>query len=463
MNRLRLALIAWACCVASTTLHAADTIAFADVTVVDVVRGVLVPDQTVVVYGGRIDRMGPADDVPLDREVLVIDAEGAFLIPGLWDMHVHHIEDHATLPLYLVHGVTGVRAMGGDPEACVDTREAITRRELLGPRIATAGAFLDGRWPGEERWVVKTADEALRAIERLDALGVDFVKVHETVPREAYDAVLELAPEFGLDVAGHVPQAVTYAEAVAAGQASLEHANQMAERNLGEGATDSQAALEAAVQAFAEGEGAALFAAMVEQGTAFTPTLVAHAGILHGADPESGVWDDPRLAWAPPALVNEWRTTLPVDQLPADFVPQRRLVDRAARGLVAAAQRAGVTLLAGSDVGAPHVYPGSSLADELQALVDAGLSPAEALRAATRAPAVFLDLEDQLGEIVPGRIADLVLLDADPLQDIGAVRSVRAVMTRGQLLDRATLDALRDEAAAVVEAAIEVEADSAER
>ncbi len=434
---------------AAARLPAQRTTVLTDVTVVDVEAGTSTPHRTLVLYGGRIDRMGPDGEGAVPEGAERVDAGGRWLIPGLWDAHVHDVEDEDTLPLYLAHGVTAVRAMGGDGPAAISARDRVATLELRGPRILAAGPFLDGRADGDVRWELAGADDVEDALGALFDLGADFAKVHDLLPADAFARLMEIAPVVDLPVAGHVPRGVSWEEAAAAGMTTIEHANQLAERLLTKEAAASDEALDAHVDALLAdgGRAAALADALVASGTAFVPTLVAHEGILRGADPESGAWGDPRLARTPAGLVDDWREMLPVDALPEGFVRERRIVHRAATRLVGGLHARGVTILAGSDVGAPHVHPGSSLHDELEALVACGLTPAEALRAATRAPAVTFGLADQLGQIVPGRIADLVLLDADPLEDIGAVRRVHAVFVRGAVLDRQALDGMLEAAA----------------
>ena len=432
---------------------AQDTLVLRHVTVVDVEAGTLVPDQAVVLRGGRIDAVGPDAEVGADgvrpEGAETLDGGGRFLLPGLWDLHVHGVEHLETLPLYLAHGVTGVRALGGDGPETVRLRDAVSARDILGPRILTAGPFLDGSREAADRVKVADAAAAEDAVKALLRMDVDLVKVHNGLDGATFVAVCEAARKRGLPVVGHLPRDLSPLAAVEAGLSGVEHANLLAERVLRKEDTTPEA-VDARVAAWAAGEGAALAEALVARRAAFTPTLVAHRGLVRGADPGSGAWDDPRQAWCPPALDHDWREQLPLDLLPADFLAQRRLVDRACAGVTKALHHAGVMVLAGSDAGAPHVYPGAGLHDELALLVEAGLTPAEALRTATVDAAAALGWDEQLGAVKPGRIADLVLLEADPLADIEAVRDLHAVFSRGRLLDREMLDGLIDDAARLV-------------
>jgi imidazolonepropionase-like amidohydrolase len=386
-------------------------LAFVGVTVIDTQAGRARPSMTVVVAQGRIASVSPSQELRPPRGARIIDGRGKFLIPGLWDMHAHL---HATLemderdlsgrsffaPRLVAHGVTGVRSMFDSWPAIRRLRAEIAAGIVVGPRIVASGPMLDGPqpyWPGAI--ACGTAAQARQAVERLARDGVDFVKIYSWLPRDAFFAIAAEARRAGLPVAGHVPNSVTAAEASAAGQKSIEHL-------------------------FGVSADPALLAALIKNGTAVTPTLVVHRSAASGAE----------LAAIPPSLRQFWLS--PARDRSADAAAARRREMR----IVADMHKAGVLILAGSDTPNPYVMPGASLHRELELLVDAGLTPMQALQAATIRAADFLGMADRLGSIAQGNLADLVLLERDPLARIGNTRSIETVVLNGRLIERPELD-----------------------
>lgn len=371
-----------------------------DIAVVDVERGVALPHRTVEIAGGRIISVVPATARPHEG-ALLRDGRGRYVIPGLWDMHAHL--DEAALGRLLAHGITGVRDMGGDATELRRWRDRIADGTLLGPRLVFAGPVLAGppATPSASRWVVATPEEATRAVDSLAALAVDFVKVWDGVPREAFLALARRARERGLPLAGHVPTSVTPREASDAGQRSVEHLEFVPKACMGLFG-DRPAALPAGCDAAA------------------LDSLVRHLA-------RNGTWLDPTISM--------FRAYVPA--------PAYAAIGAGFRGLVPTLRASGVGLLAGTDTDDGHIAAGASLHDELALLVAAGFTPAEVLRAATVSPARFLGLADSLGTVAPGRAADLVVLEGDPLRDIANTRRVAYVVRAGRLLSRAQLDSLR--------------------
>jgi imidazolonepropionase-like amidohydrolase len=449
------------------------------VTTVDVRDGHLDSNQTIVIVGHRISAIGVTGSLARPSGATVVNASGQYMIPGLWDMHVHAWNDplgrtNALAP-YLANGLTGVRLMWGDrlPVAVADfpTRATVSgwQREiaagtLLGPRIVAASNVFDGPkpvWPGT--LAIHTPEEGRQAVREAKRAGADFIKVYNGLLRDAYYAVLDEAVKQRLPVAGHVPDAVTAAEASDAGQASIEHldgvltdcsSNPAELRRLRREAattTDTTTAsrdgrrrkrLELLLAPYDERACAALLDRFVRNHTWQVPTLTLIR--TYGLFGDSAFADDPRLRYVSPPLLTFWSAGLAAARRQGDpehFALQRRLFVKAA-AIVGAMQRAGVPILAGTDEGDPYVFAGFSLHDELALLVQAGLTPLEALRTATLNPAVFLKATDSLGTIEPGKLADLVLLEGDPLANIRNTARVRAVVANGRYLDRRALDAL---------------------
>ncbi len=390
--------------------------------------------MTVVVRDGRIasiERSGAA----LPDGVREVDGAGRFLIPGLWDMHVHLSSTTVSaLPVLVANGVTGVRDLGGDLAELDDWRMQIAAGTLVGPRIVRAGPMLNGRRLNRYMVVVNSPDQARRIVRGVKLAGADLVKVHRLVPRDAYFAIVDEAKQQGLDVVGHVPMTVRPEEASDAGQL-IEHVETLFEGVLAEGLRTAQ--LPNRIREFRAKEGDALFARFVKNHTPVTPTLGAWQYLIE--HPDRTFLSDPLMKYVarsvksaaasgPPPVAE--RDLFDVAQVAAEY-----------REVVAQMNRAGVTLIAGTDIEGARI-PGFSLHAELLALVDAELTPLQALAAATINAARVLHKESDFGSVSVGKVADLVLLEANPLDDIRNTQRIAAVVTGGTLLDRAALDSL---------------------
>ncbi len=457
-----------------------QTLAITGVSVIDSADGIALPELTVIVEDGLIRRIGPARTTRAPPGARLIDGRDRFLIPGLWDMHVHSSSDPYTrrilYPLFIAHGVTGIRDMKGDcfdsgPGACgalaSSVHQGLARGRdvaagrLVGPRHLASSAFANGPPPNgpSSTRAAGTPADARGFVQLARDRGVDFIKVYDQIPRAAYLALADEAKRLGLPIAGHVPVAVRTSEAVAAGQRSIEHCcagnlleecsareSELRPRVVAELASPRPDMLPLMLQMVAShdaGKCAALLAQLAAAGTWFTPNLMAAP--LPQELPAQWA-EDPRLDYLP----REERAyfALARDEYAAMMgdIGAQAPYTRWTRQMVGRMQRAGVRLLAGSDAGTPGAYWGFALHEELERLVGAGLSPAEALRAATEGPAEFLGLGHTLGSIEAGKTADLLLLGANPLEAIGHTRRIIAVVARGRLYDRPALDALLDAA-----------------
>jgi imidazolonepropionase-like amidohydrolase len=436
---------------------AGQTLVLTGVTVVDVREGRLVRSQTVVVKGNRIEAVMAAGARSIPADGRVIDARGKFLIPGLWDMHVHSAAAAAReFPVYLANGVTGVRNM----HATVDTALALVRGikrqlaagTLVGPRFLANGPIVDGPEPAQRGSVpVGTAAAARNAVDSLVAGGADFIKVYIRLPREAYFGIAEQAKRRRVPFVGHVPITVRAEEVADAGQRSIEHTHELDWSCSTRGDSIRAAFLadtapsratyrharSGLTATWSGGQCAAAIAAMKRNGTWFVPTLVVGWAPLAA---DSVAADSAAIGVVPGTTLEWWWKEH--GQMPPE---ERRVAEaelRSGVALVGLLHEAGVPLLAGSDTGNPFVIPGFSLHAELELLVRAGLSPLAALQTATVNPARFLEATDSLGTVEAGKLADLVLLDADPLADIRNAAKIRAVITNGRYLDRTALDLL---------------------
>jgi hypothetical protein len=432
----------------------AQTTAIRNITIVEVNTGTS-KRGNIVVKASRIMAAGPSARIP--PKAKIIDGKGKFAIPGLWDMHVHLWESEPMFDLYTAHGVTGIRDMGSMYKR---TRTwAKTALAGTGPRVFTGGAPVDGMLSDEAKYpVVRAAGpvDGRRAADSLDTEGVDFISVLSTLPRDAYLALAQRARVRRAVFSGNVPESVSVAEAVDSRQRSMEHLFGIALACSSEEAALRDRHAEAIVrkdsaaireirdrtyETFSESKAVELFRRMARYGVFQAPTLtfrrrLALIGLDQLADDSRArsVPKTVRQTWIDPRLALKDVPSETLERLQADYDFHRRIV-----GLM---NRYGVELLAGTETGDAFVVPGAALHDELALLVDAGLTPAEALRAATTNAARYFNLELTHGSISPKKTADLVILDADPLADIRNTRRIRAVMVRGKLLDWKRLDAM---------------------
>ncbi len=468
-----LLLICAALLLASTTLaqtipqnkSTTAQIAIAHVTVINPGAASVQPDSIVVINGDRITFVSHSVVVPLAKNTRVIDGRGQFLIPGLWDMHVHSAFGDwfpggrdIILPLFIANGVTGVRDMGGDIPVLFAWRKQIADREIIGPRMIISGPMLDALLPGGKlrfpsSIAVTTPESAVAAVDLLKAQGVDFIKVQSVISHDAYLAAAAEAHKVGLPIVGHVPDKVRIAETIAAGQKSIEHL-----MGSFEGCSTEE-------NKFIAGQGD-LKLLLATQDKQKCDALIRQLA-------QRQTWQVPTLAWQRGGTFLDQRDLKhdPLDKYAPAYwrdVTWKRFTDEMMPGLlhdplelrqkyfaanlqmVGTQHRAGVSFLAGTDT-APGVYimPGFSLHDELSNFVEAGFTPMESLQTATSNPAKFLGMQRNYGSVEAGKIADLVLLSANPLMDIHNTKKITAVIANGRLFDRAALDRILKQVEAV--------------
>lgn len=394
--------------------------------------------QTVVVQGNRIVQVGPAAATTVPPDARVVATPGLYLVPGLWDLHVHLTvpAGREILPLYVANGVTGVRAMGDRWDSLANWRKEILVGKLVGPRIVAAGPYLEGGDIPIPHLVASNPAEAERAVDSLVRLGVDFVKLHSQLSRETFFAALRSARQRGLATAGHVPRSVSAEEASDSGLNSIEHLLQIPTPCT---PAESLALIprfptQGALGRCSSSDLGRLFEKLARNGTAVVPTLVAQYEIARW--PRRDLPGDSFASYLPDTLRRYVAAIFPMpDGVPegADSVGAALFEKRVT--LVGALYRAGVAVLPGTDAPLRNSPPGFGLHRELALLFRAGLSPFEVLRAATLDAARFLGLSDSLGRIAPRQLADLVLLEANPLEDVRNLQRVRAVVANGKWLD----------------------------
>jgi imidazolonepropionase-like amidohydrolase len=441
------------------------------VTIIDTRSGDTTREMSVSVLGSRIAAIAPTREFKPPEGFRVVDAAGRFLIPGLWDMHAHindpelwpaHVtpaEFEAVFPVLIANGVTGVRDMGGGLEELQQWKERIRLGQLLGPRIVAAGPIVDGVFPAWQPVLsVVTEAEGRDAVRSLARRGADLIKVYDTIPREAYFAIADEAARLGIPFAGHVPELISAEEASEAGQRSIEHLSgilrtcstlesqfqQELVKAYAERAPETPVGVgdPRLIDSFSQQKCDVLFARFVKNATWQCPTLHNTWRHAHAADP--ALTGDPRSRYFPKSFRAYWdrksRNQLQLPAFQSNWQERFRATYEPYRSLVRAMHEAGVGILAGGDAwGGEYSVPGFSLHDELEELVGAGLSPLAALQAATLNPAKYFGMTESHGTVEVGRIADLVLLDANPLDDIRHTTRIAAVVVNGVFFERAAL------------------------
>lgn len=412
-------------------------LALKNVTVIDATGAGPQWNMTVLVTNNRIATVRESSKAQLPRDVRVIDMQGKCLIPGLWDMHVHLSKaGENTLPLFIANGVTSVRDMGGDFELMAGWRMEIEQGKRIGPRIKTSGPILESLTNVErmkreatiepvDRFRIGVADPASAetAIARLAGMGVDFVKIRTVASVETYRALAAAAHKHHLDLVGH--PAASPEEILKAGQRSIEHGffPPLIDRTLEQRRE--------------------LFLKFATNGTAIVPTLVTGEALRVPYEHAKSIAEDSngkldvRRQYLSGYLIKDWMEQVEEKKdYPPGFI---KLLDEQLRDVREMFQ-AGMRIMPGTDVAVLLVWPGFSLHDELHLLVDkVGLTPMEALISATRAPAEFLGMDRDLGTIQEGKIADMVLLDNNPLEDIKKTRSIAAVVSGGRLFSKSEI------------------------
>jgi imidazolonepropionase-like amidohydrolase len=426
--------------------------AFVDVTVVPMDDERLLDHHTVLVDGDRIVSIAPAGAGELAEDIERIDGRGRFLMPGLVDMHVHYNEP-GFAALFVAHGVTTVRNMWGLP-VHLQARDVIARGGGFGPAIYTCGPIMDGdppQWPGSA--VIRTAKEAACSVAEQKQQGYDFLKVYNSLSLEAYDAIISAGRQHGMPVVGHVPAQVGLAHALASQQASIEHLHGYLPALLAADAPEAHPAdiTERFIywtEHVDEAKIAGVVAATVDAAVWNCVTLIVNAKMGPARLSFDQECERMELRYLSRAYLEGWKATTsrPIEDPDRAIAAYRRSHELRSQ-LVRAMRDAGARLLLGSDTPNPFVIPGVSVHDELALLVEAGLSPYEALRAGTRDAAEFLGATGEFGSVAEGLGADLLLVQGNPLEDVRNAGRRAGVMVRGRWYPEAELQGMLEDVA----------------
>jgi len=460
MNRLLLSIVlaplaggvlrvAGADSLAAADVWNAAPYAIVDVTVIDVEAGVPRPGQTVLVRGERVDEIGPSDDVSVPSDAVIIDGRGLFLMPGLCDAHVHFVDPEVFGRVMVASGVLFARDTGMPTSDALEIRDSLRRGLLTGPEIVVTGAILDGDPPLIPAISVTAAtpQAARAAVRQLATAGVDMIKVYSCLDRDSLFAILDEADALGLKVVGHIPESVSIRDAASAGLACSEHFFGF-ERLIGEllglpvrreyvgmgadaGYLLRLGDVDAQTMARALGQ-------LRESGLTVCPTVNVFKVGVHTSQFQSG--DFPLNEYISPMVLELWRSLWGQQTDLPEFVWQ------VWAQLVVRLHRAGIPLMVGTDLSTPGALPGFSVHDEMTIWQDAGIPAADVLRSATLVSVRFMGLDNRLGSIGKGKTASMILLRANPLEDVRNAREIESVFLRGRYYDRKALDHLLEEA-----------------
>lgn len=422
-----------------------ETYAFVGVDVVPMDRDRVLENQTVLVDGDRITRLGAAAEVEVPEGAIRIEGDGLYLMPGLAEMHAHIPGSNAprsylenTLFLYVANGITTIRGMLGEP-AHLELRDEAERGEILSPRIYTSGPSLNGNSvgsPEQAREMVRAQAEA----------GYDFLKLHPGLSRAAFDAIDATADEVGMPYAGHVSLDVGLARTLEAGQATIDHLDGYVEAMAGPPRAQSSQFFGLNLVDEADLDDLPRLAAeTVESGVWNVPTQALFPDFL--GDPDE-LLRRPELRYVSAGQAQQWAASVrQMTSSPSFSADDGRRFLELRRRILKSLHDAGAGILLGSD--APQVFnvPGFSMHEELAEYVQAGLSPFEALRTGTVEVARFYGADHERGTVAEGMLADLVLVRGNPLEDVGNVREPAGVMLRGRWLPGEEIDTRLEEIA----------------
>jgi imidazolonepropionase-like amidohydrolase len=420
-----------------------------DVTIVDVETGSLVPDQTVMIVGDRIDKIGAPARIEIPERTQTIDGHGLYLMPGLVDAHVHYYDAPGFGRLMIANGILLVRDMGMPNEYILNLRDGLNRGEMLGPEMIATGAILDG-YPPLIPLIslgIQTPEEGRANVIKQVEAGVDMIKVYSRLDRDVFLAILDEAKKYDLKVVAHLPESVYIEDAAEAGLGSSEHfngfekviANLLGEPvNLTFAGQASDAGYFQRLNEVNPEELQAVYQRIHASGMTICPTVVTFKTLKDIKPLLAGNF--PQRKYISPALIDMWRSLWGQQSDLPDFIWKNWVQ------MVADMNACGISLMIGTDLMLPGIIPGYSVHEEMAIWQEAGIPPVDVLRSATLVPAQFMDLGDRLGSIRQGMTASMVLVRGNPLEDVRNAQQIEDVFLRGCYFSRKDLDRLLDEA-----------------
>lgn len=413
-----------------------------NVNIVDVITGKILRNKTIAIDNNRISAIYD-NEIGNSNSKIVIDGKDKYIIPGLWDMHAHYKWSNVDLnPLLIANGITGVREMWGNMPAFVDIPIRTLQKAFLSPDVYLSGDLIDGNPPAMPgSVVVTTPDEAVNAVKNQIAQNIDYIKVYSSLSEECFMAIAKEAKEKKITFAGHIPNSVSIYKAIESGMASSEHLYGL----LNACSTDDKTN-EGLINTFSEKRFDSLCSVLAKSSMWLCPTLTVNRAMSYLND--TTFTKDNRMSYLPGYVIDIWNLKLnPYTKSQIDtFAISSRARYLFEQSLIGRMNEKGVKFIAGTDFPNPYVFPGFSLHDELTLMVKGGMPTLDALRSATINAAIFMNKKDDFGSVEVGRLASLVLLNKNPLENIENTKTIETVIVRGKVINRKDLDLILEQA-----------------
>jgi imidazolonepropionase-like amidohydrolase len=420
-----------------------------NVNIVDVNTGKILKNKTVALDNNRISAIYD-NEIVGSGSTIVIDGKGKYLIPGLWDMHAHYKWDHAEIdPLLIANGITGLREMWGDMPEFVKVPQKTQPEGMVSPDVYLSGDLIDGNPPSFPIGclVVTTPDEAIDAVKKQIDQKVDFIKVYSSLSEECFMAIAKEAKKRNIPFAGHIPNKVSIYKAIDAGMASSEHLYGFLEGCLPQNYYENPPkSMEEFISRFPDSRFDSLCSVLAKSSMWLCPTLTVNRAMGYLND--STFTKDNRIAYLPNSVIEVWNLKMnPYTKGQIDtFANGRRERYLFELSLIGKMNEKGVKFIAGTDFPNPYVFPGFSLHDELSLMVKGGMPIIDVLRTATINPAIFMNKKTDFGSVEVGKLASLVLLNKNPLENIENTKTIETVIVRGKVYNRRALDLMLEKA-----------------
>ncbi len=414
-----------------------------NVNIADVNTGKILKNKTLAIDNNRISAIYD-NEIVSSESTIVIDGKGKYLIPGLWDMHAHYKWSHVDLdPLLIANGITGIREMWGDMPAFVEIPKRSQQEGLLSPNVYLSGDLIDGNPPSFPAGclVVTTPDEAVDAVKKQIDKNVDFIKVYSNLSEDCFMAIAREAKKKNITFAGHIPNSVSIYKAIEAGMASSEHLY-----GFLNACASADTSNEALISTFSEKRFDSICSVLAKSSMWLCPTLTVNRAMSYLND--SIFINDNRIAYLPGYVLEIWNQKMsPFTKTEIDnFAKNTRVRYLFEQSLIGKMNEKGVKFIAGTDFPNPYVFPGFSLHDELSLMVKGGMPVIDALRSATINPAIFMNRKADFGSVEAGKLANLVLLNKNPLENIENTKTIETVIVQGKVYNRKALDSMLEQA-----------------